>query len=88
MKFSNFQKYLEFDNTDHDPCNYYNEDRSVIIALFVDDGLIAGTDEDEMIEILKRLNRKLEITFNTAPSDRLSYLSMQIHACKFQMEFS
>jgi len=77
-KFSKFLKYLEFDNTDDDPCIYYNKDRSIILALFVDDGLVAGTNEKSMIEILNKLNYKFEITFNTAPGNCLSYLGMQI----------
>lgn len=77
-KFSKFLKSLGFENTDDDPCVYYNEDRSMIIALFVDDGLIAGTNTDEMIQVLEKLNREFEVTFDIASNNRLSYLGMQI----------
>lgn len=77
-EFSKFLKSLGFDNTDDDPCIYYNKDRSVILALFVDDGLVAGANENDMIKILDRLNQRFEITFDIASEGRLSYLSMQI----------
>lgn len=78
-KFSKFLKSLAFDNTDDDPCIYYNKDKSMLIALFVDDGLIAGKDERDMIEILNKLNRKFEATFDTATDGQLAYLGMQIY---------
>lgn len=77
-EFSTFIKYLGFDNTDDDPCIYYNEERSVIIALFVDDGLIAGMDENQMVKILNQLNKKFEVTYNISENNSLSYLSMEI----------
>lgn len=55
-KFSNFLKSFGFHNTDDDPCVYYNERRDIIITLFVDDGLIAGKNEEKMMEILNKLN--------------------------------
>lgn len=56
-EFSKFLKSLGLDNTDDDPCIYYDKDRSVILSLFVDNGLVAGTNEDDMINILNRLNQ-------------------------------
>lgn len=74
----NFSKVLislGFDNTDDDPCVYYNKDRSILLALFVD-GLIAGKNEANMIKILNKLNEKFEATFDIAREGRLSYLGM------------
>ena len=50
----------------------------MIITLFFDHGLVAGKNEEDMIEILNRLNRKFEVAFDTARRGRLSYLGMQI----------
>ena len=44
-KFSKYLKSVGFDDTDDDPCVYYNNDKSMIITLFVDDGLVAGKNE-------------------------------------------
>lgn len=77
-KFSMFLMSIGLDNTDDDPCIYYTKDKSIIIALFVDDGLIAGKIESDMINILNRLKLEFEITFNDASSGNLSYLGMQI----------
>lgn len=77
-KIMKFLKTLGLENTDDDPCVYYNQDRSMILALFVDDGLIAGKNNEDMTKVLKRLNREFEVTFDAAREGRLSYLSMQI----------
>lgn len=69
---------LNFTDTDDDPCVYYNKGRSIIIALFVDDGLIAGKNREEIIHILERLNKKFKVTFDVGKENKLSYLSMQI----------
>lgn len=49
----------------------------MMIALFIDDGLLAERNEDCRIEILNRPNQKFEVIFDTAPNSRLSYLSIQ-----------
>lgn len=77
-KISKFLKKLGFSDTDDDPCIYYNKDVSIIIALFVDDGLVAGENEKEMIEILKKLSQKFEINYDTATEGKLDYLGMEI----------
>lgn len=77
-KFSNYLKTLNFENTDDDPCIYYNEDRSIIISLFVDDGLVAGINQDSMLKVMDKLNQEFEITFDRKLQDNLLYLGMEI----------
>lgn len=50
----------------------------MIIVLHVDDGLIASESEVEIIKILKLVNARFEIKFDTAPNNILSYLGMKI----------
>lgn len=64
-KFTNFLNYLHFEDTDDDPCVYYNEDRSIIIVLHVDDGLMVGKSKIKMLEVLKKLDEKFKITYDT-----------------------
>lgn len=78
QKFTGFLKSLNFESTDDDPCVYYNKDRSLIIALHVDDGLMAGKSESYMIEILRKLNKEFQITYNNGKGKVLSYLGMEI----------
>lgn len=76
-KFSNFLTSIDFTNTDDDPCVYYNKERSIIITLFVDDGLIVAEDQTEMVKVLKLLQEKFEVTYNEC-GDSFTYLGMDI----------
>lgn len=80
-KFSSFLQTIGLVNTDDDPCVYYNKDRSIILVLFVDDGLIAGKDKSNIFRILNSLNRNFEITFKKMLQDCITYLGMKIEVC-------
>ena len=77
-KFTKFLEVLEFENTDDDPCIFYKKDKSIILGIFVYDGIIAGDNAEAMIDLLEKLNRKFEITYDTAPDSKLTYLGMNI----------
>lgn len=79
-KFSTFLQTLNFESTDDDPCIYYNQNKSIIIALFVDDGLVVGKDVQEMLKVLSKMSKKFEITFDDSLKDKISYLGMEIKA--------
>lgn len=51
----------------------------MLMALFVDDGLIAGKDEKGMVEVLNKLNHEFKATYDTATDGYLAYLGMQIY---------
>lgn len=55
-------KSLHFEDTDDDSCVYYNQSRSIIIVLDVDDGLMIGKDVIKMNKILDEKNVKFGIT--------------------------
>lgn len=76
-KFSAFLRSIDFENTDDDPCVYYNRDRSIILTLFVDDGLIVGKDKAEMNKVMNLLRENFEITFKES-NESFTYLGMQI----------
>lgn len=38
--------------TDYDPCVYVNDKKDLLIALYVDDGLITGASMDKINELL------------------------------------
>lgn len=70
-------KSFRFDNTDDDPRVYYNENRNVIIVLFVDDGFISGTSQQEMFNILNKL-KEFEIPYDTVENDKILILIVLI----------
>ncbi|CAK1584992.1 unnamed protein product [Parnassius mnemosyne] len=73
---THFEKKIGLINTDDDPCIYYNKDKSIM--LFVDDGLIAGKNEDEIYRILGEINKEFQITISKKAQDKLTYLGMEI----------
>ena len=81
-KFTSFLKTLDFESTDDDPCVFYNTDKSIIIVLHVDDGLIAGNDTKKMLNILNKLHKEFTITHSKIEEKELSYLGMQIKVSK------
>lgn len=65
-------------STDDDPCVYYNQDRSILMTLFVDDGLIAGKDVAEIYKLLKKISQVFEITYSETVQEKFSYLGMEL----------
>lgn len=50
-EFTSFTRTMNFEDADDDPCVFYNQDRSVILSLDADDGLMKGADVGAMNEI-------------------------------------
>lgn len=69
---------LGLKSTDDDPCVYYNQDRSILMTLFVDDGLIAGEDVAEIYKLLKKISQIFEITYSETVQEEFSYLGMEL----------
>lgn len=63
---------MEF--TNYDPCIYSNSDGSLLLALYVDDGLVAGQSESEINSLLS----KLKENFETTDSKAEYYLGIEI----------
>lgn len=47
--------------TKSDPSVFINKDRSIIIAIFVDDGIIVSKDKENIAKIIRHLKRKVEV---------------------------
>lgn len=77
-----FEKEIGLVSSDDDPCLFYNQDKSIMMTLFVDDGLIAGRDEAEIYRMLDIINKKFEITFNKKAQEKFAYLGMEIQVGK------
>lgn len=75
---THFKKKIGLIPTDDDPCIYYNKDKSIMLSLFVDDGLIAGKDEKEIYRLLREISKEFQITYSMKAQDKLTYLGMEI----------
>lgn len=73
-----FEEKLGLISTDDDPCIYYNKDKSIMLSLFVDDGLVVGQNEDEIYKLLEEIRKEFQITFSKKTQDKLTYLGMEI----------
>lgn len=74
---SSFEE-MGLESSDDDPCVFYNKNKTIILALFVDDGLVAGKDEKEIFELLKKIGRKFEITHSKTFQNQFTYLGMEL----------
>ncbi|CAB3252481.1 unnamed protein product [Arctia plantaginis] len=62
--------------TKSDPCVFKNDEHDIILALYVDDGLIVGKDINKLRTILMKKESKFEIQASENPT---SFLGMEIH---------
>lgn len=61
LKFDSFLKRFKLNQSSIDKCLYYNESLSLILAIYVDDGLIASKDKPLMNALLKYLKENFEL---------------------------
>lgn len=78
-RITKFLKSLNLKSTDDDPCIFFNKDRTIILAIFVDDGLITGVTQNEVKIILSQLASEFEITTGKVNEGNLHYLGMDIN---------
>ena len=79
VKFTSYLKTLNFEATDDDPCLFYNAMRTVIIALFVDDGFIISKNHHDLDQLLNNLSAKFEVTSKSSKCGKLKYVGMEIN---------
>lgn len=75
-RFDTFLKQIEFCQSSADPCVYFHENKTgrIMIALYVDDGLILATDKNLLNDILKNICDVFEITIGNSEY----FLGMQV----------
>ena len=69
---------MKFEGTDNDPCLFYNQSHTVMMTVFVDDGLIVAQNKDKVEDLLLKLARKFEITSEGLIQGMLYYLGVDI----------
>lgn len=76
--FTSFLNDFGLKATDADPCVFVkrsNEKRKVMLAIYIDDGLIAAEDERDIKWLLDKLQQKFEMKV----SDLRMFLGLEIH---------
>lgn len=61
LKFNRFLKDFHLQQSKVDRCLYFNTDRSIILVIYVDDGLVAAKDKSRIDNLIKYLQESLEI---------------------------
>lgn len=74
-----FLKEIGFDDTDDDPCIFYDHEIGIIIGIFVDDGIMIGENDEIIEQVLLKLNEKFKMKFTEEKDGKLFYLGMEIH---------
>lgn len=78
QRFTEFLRKFELTQSKADACVFTNKNHSLIIAIYVDDGLIAAENQKELDMLLKELNK----TFKISSSPLHYYLGMEINVLK------
>ena len=67
-RFSTYLLSLGFSRSEADPCLFIrvNGDRKIIVALYVDDGLVASTHREDADQFITELEREFKITVKPA----------------------
>ena len=75
-RFLNFMSSIGLIESNVDPCLFVRKTKTskLIVVIYVDNGLVAGTDETEIEEFLNGLKTEFKITVSTAQQ----YLGIQI----------
>lgn len=73
-KFTNFLKKFSLVSSEADPCIFHNKNLSIIILVYVDDGIVIHRDSHQVRELLEAMKNEFKIT--VGPVDR--YLGIEI----------
>ena len=60
-KFDSFLKLFHLRQASIDKCLYFNDDRSLLLAIYVDDGLAAGIDRKQLDSLISHLKANFEL---------------------------
>lgn len=71
-KSSNFRNHFKFENIDDEVCTFYYSDLVIILSSLVNDELMVGCDENQIVNVYNQLNEKFEIICNSAPDYKCS----------------
>jgi hypothetical protein len=73
-KFNEFLEKFNLTRSDTDKCLYYNDDKSLLLVIYVDDALVASRNET----LMKKLIQHLESTFELKTMECKMFLGIEI----------
>lgn len=74
-KFSDFLKEMNLMESEHDSCIFYRLEPLLIVAIYVDDGIIFTRKMDEARDIMEKMRERFEVHLVTSST----FLGFQIH---------
>lgn len=74
VKFHTFLKEFNLNQSVVDKCLYFNEDKTVILVIYVDDGLVAAKDTNLLTKLIDYLKENLELKVMSCEA----YLGFQV----------
>jgi hypothetical protein len=60
-KFNAFLKEFNLQQSKIDRCLYYNDDRTILVVIYVDDGLVAARSKEQIDRLVRYLRENLEL---------------------------
>lgn len=60
-KFTQFLQDMDLQTSQNDGCIFYRNDRTLIVAIYVDDGLILASNENDIVEVMTALEDRFEV---------------------------
>lgn len=82
IKFNDFLTEFKLKRSNVDKCLYFNSDRTLILAIYVDDGLVASSDKGLLTKLVAHLRANFEVKVMACES----YLGFRIHRNHKQKE--
>lgn len=61
LKFSTFLTDMDLQVSENDWCIFYRNDGKLIVAIYVDDGLILASNEEDIIRVMTALKERFEV---------------------------
>ena len=74
-KFDEFLKKFSLEQSELDKCLYFNENRTLLLILYVDDGIIASKDRRKLNQLMEHLNQNFKLKMLECQS----FLGLEIH---------
>lgn len=75
QRFTSFLRDVGLNPAKSDPCVFTNKEKTIILALYVDDGLLVGQNLNELRQIIKIIESEFEVQYDEDPT---SFLGMEV----------
>jgi len=84
-KFTNSLKKQELEQLSTESCLFKNEDGTMLLAIYIDDGLVVGNDKKKIKQLVDKLKKEFEMTEQENPQ---THLGMEVQKLKGRLKLS